>query len=141
MSYPDNCIRGISDPHCLLEGGTVVSLHLFNFQKSPNNNGWSKESINWMDDEKALDFTLNQEKNERLQFKVGAAILPRADIDRINKRHSQTRPLSYERKPIENVNPYHGNLLLKDDIGNPEKTMIRVQLAIACQQPVLRGDK
>ncbi|MCK4828141.1 hypothetical protein KA005_71085 [bacterium] len=141
MSYPDNCIRGISDPQYLLEGGTRVSLYLFNFQTPLSNNGWSKESINWMDDEKTLDFTLNQKKNGRLQFKVGAAILPRAAIDKINKFHCLTRPIRYERDPIENVNPYHGNLLLKDDTGKAEKTMIRSQLACACHPPVLREDK
>jgi len=114
---------------------------LFNFQKSPGNNVWGKESINWMDDEKALDFTLNQKKNERLQFKVGAAILPRAAIDRINKFYGLTRPIRYERDPIKNVNPYHGNLLLKDDTVGATKTMIRCQLACACQPPVLQEDK
>ena len=63
-------------------------MTLFDFQGSPRrNDGWTEESINWMDDEHALGFTLNQVKDGgELQFRIGVAILPRAELDRVKKR-------------------------------------------------------
>jgi hypothetical protein len=134
MAFPDSCIRGISNCDCLLEGGAVAYMTLFDFHSSPlRNDGWTEESINWMDDEHALGFTLNQVKESGdPQFKMGVAILPRVELDRIRRRHGFAGHFGYERAPLEG-NQYHGNLLLRDDISKPLKNMIRSALALAAQ--------
>jgi len=131
MPYPDKCIRGISSPDWLEEGRTLPNIQLFGFSSDPN--GWIRESINWMDEQCVIDFTLNQVKVDGTpKFRSGVAILVRADIDRISKRHTLTQPLSYERASTEE-NPHHGNLLLKHDIKKNMKGMIRSALAYACK--------
>lgn len=80
-----------------------------------------------MDDQYAIDFTLRQTKDDgSLQFKVGVAVLPRFELNKIRKRHADF--FEYERARTEN-NIYHGNLLLKADIRKERKTMIRAKLA------------
>jgi len=128
MEYPGQCIRGIPNEDCLyedslLEGNPIARLTLYPFPKEHcKDNGWIPESINWMFDVKAIDFTLEQ-KNEdgELQFKVGVAILSLIELRRIKRKHRSF--FSYDKDPIEN-NPYHGNLLLKADIKKERKRMI-----------------
>ena len=136
MPYPDRCIRGISNLDCVK--GEVVYLTLFDFHNSANKDGIVEESINWMDDEYAEEFTFNQtRKNGVPEFKVGIAILLRSNLDIIKKHLFFRGYFDYERKSIQadpdqgiQANPYHGNLLLKDSIGNRLKHMLRVQLAL-----------
>ncbi|MCJ7506104.1 hypothetical protein MUP05_06510 [Candidatus Bathyarchaeota archaeon] len=86
-----------------------------------------------MDDDSVIDFTLRQTKdNGEQRFKVGVAILPRSELDKIKKRHFLTQPLEYERAATQE-NPYHGNLLLKGEIASQVKNMIRHTLALACK--------
>jgi hypothetical protein len=136
--FPDRCIRGISSPECVLEGGTVAHLTLFDFHKSHRPDGWLEESINWMDDQNAALFTLNQRKEGReFQFKVGIAILERVELDAIKKRIGFSGYFDYERARMEG-NGYHGNLLLKENTEKRLKNMIRSALALAVSEIVLR---
>ena len=138
MQYPDECIKGISNTNCflMLGGSYVGSTNLFSFpQNRCRHDGWIEESINWNDDEYVVNRTLNQTKqNGELQFKIGIAIVPRAELDRVKKRY--TGLLNYERDPIQEdfdsgteANPYHGNVLLKGDITPSLKGQIRALLA------------
>jgi hypothetical protein len=115
-------------------------MTLFDFQESPHrNDGWTEDSINWMDDKDAMEFTLNQVKDSgELQFKMGVAILPRAELDRIKRRHGFAGHFDYERAPIEE-NQYHGNLLLRSDVSKHLKNMIRSALALAAQIVLREG--
>lgn len=124
---PDNCIRGIPKPTCL-EGRGTANLTLFEFHRNPDRTDrWNEVSINWKDDEHAIDFTLQQKNDEeKLLFSVGVAILPLVDLDKIRKRH--TNFFHYERQSEPN-NGYHGNLLLNDDTSKTRKTLIRAGLA------------
>lgn len=89
-----------------------------------------------MDDEYAIDFTFSQTKEDgQPQFKVGVAILPRVELEKVKRRHGH---FDYERAPVEG-NRYHGNLLLQDDVRKPVKTMIRSALALA-SEILLRKD-
>ena len=99
MNYPKNSIKGIPNNDFLIEGRTVAS-HLFHFEQSRDNGG-VEQSINWKDDESAIDFTLNQKKaNGDLQFRAGVAILPRSEIDRLSRLPAIRGLLSYERSPL-----------------------------------------
>jgi hypothetical protein len=138
MEFPDHCIRGIPNSACLVEGRPIAYLTLFEFHRhSSKEQGWKEESINWMDDEDAIDFTLRQTNADgELQFKVGVAILPHIELNKLKKRH--TGFFDYERRPIEG-NTYHGNLLLSDSIRKERKTLIRARLA-NMSEVVLQSD-
>lgn len=138
MIFPDNCIRGIANDTYLITDGMVAS-HLFAFEeRDTRDDGWIEQSINWQDDETAIDFTLNQTKEtgER-RFKVGVAIVPRDEIDRLNRRPTVIGLLSYERQPL-NDNPYHGNILLQASVPKPARKMIAAGLALAVSKIVMQ---
>jgi hypothetical protein len=131
--YPETCLRGVPHTGCLCEDGTMAHFTLFPFSDDESRaSEWIDESINWMDDGGAIDVLLNQKKeNGELQFRVGIAMLPRAELDRLKRVHRLNDRFNYERREIEG-NPYHGNLRLRRDVQNPLKGMFRSALAIAC---------
>ena len=129
MNYPENSIKGIPNNDFLIEGKYVAS-HLFHF-KQARDDGAIEQSINWEDDASAIDFTLNQKKeNGEFQFKAGVAILPRSEIDRLSRYPSIRGMLSYERSPLAD-NPYHGNLLLQRNVSTRIMKQIAASLALA----------
>ena len=131
MQLPDNCIKGIPNKDFVIEDGNVAA-HLFNFDSKHNrpDDDLCEQSINWQDDEDAIEFTLKQKKDDgTIQFKAGAAIIPREEIDRLSKLSTVKEVLSYERRKLDN-NPYHGNLLLKKDVPKPTMRMIAASLAL-----------
>lgn len=131
MNYPDNCIKGIPNSDFLSPDRTQVASHLFHFKLEPSiDNGWKQQSINWEDDQSAIQFTLDQRKegSEERQFKEGAAILPRYEIDRLNKLATINGRLKYNRQPIQS-NSYHGNILLAT--GVTKHTMLQVAASLA----------
>lgn len=132
MQEPEKCIRGILNPGFIDEDG-VANIGLFQFRKREPSDDWLEASINWMDDKKAIGFTLNQTKdNGEFKFKVGIAILPRSDLDRIKKRHGIAGHFKYKRASSQD-NRYHGNLLLKNDILTVRKRMVCNLLAFYSQ--------
>lgn len=132
MPLPEECIRGILNPDFIDKDG-VANIGLFQFRKREPADDWCEASINWMDDEKAIGFTLNQTKaSGELKYKVGIAILPRSEFDRIKKRHGFAGHFKYERAALQD-NSYHGNLLLKDNILPTRSKMLRNLLAFSSQ--------
>lgn len=137
MSYPDNCIRGIPNKSFLIEDGSIGS-HLFHFKpEDGREDGWIEQSINWEDDDLAIEFTLNQTKeNGERQFKAGVAKIPRDEIDRLSRLPTVNGILSYERRAVEN-NQYHGNLLLKTNVPKPTMRKIAAGIALAVSEIIL----
>lgn len=132
MEYPDHCIRGILNSTFLLEDD-MLSVNAFDFRKDERTDDWKEASINWVDDEDAVDFTFKQTKTSgELRFKAGIAILPRSELDKIKKSYKFIGNFDYERKEEEN-NKYHGNLLLKDTVSNPKRDIIRALLVFAAE--------
>jgi len=137
MSFPDNCIKGIPNSDFLLADGSAAS-HLFYFKKEQARvDGWIEQSINWEDDDSAVEFTLNQRKeNGEKQFKAGVAIVPRNEIDRLGRLPTVDKGiLSYERQCLEN-NHYHGNILLQTNVPKPTMKKIAAGLALAVSKIV-----
>ena len=129
MNFPDNGIKGIPNKEFVIDETTVGS-HLFHF-KQTQDDGFIEQSINWEDNEIVIDFTLNQKReNGNLQFNAGVAVLPRSEIDRLNRRPAIRGLLSYERSPL-NDNPYHGNLLLQANVPKAKMRQITAGLALA----------
>jgi len=131
MDYPENCLRGVPNSTYINANG-LPTTHLFYFEdEDKRDDGWIEQSINWEDDNKAIELIFNQKKsNGEKQFKAGAAILIRERIDWVKKTAAANSLLSYERKP-EDGNPYHGNLLLKNEVLNPIMKQIAAGLALA----------
>lgn len=131
VSYPENCVRGIPNASYLNPDGSVGS-HLFHFvQTTGRSDGWSEQSINWEDHDSVIEFTLQQTKEDgNLQFKGGAAIVPREEIERLNNQPTIKGLVSYERSPIQG-NPFHGNILLRVNTSKPTMKLIAAGLALA----------
>ena len=132
MNYPEKLLRGIPNKNDIDEEGNPSS-HLFQFSERcgvpQREDGFREESINWYDNEGALKQLLTQKKDDgSLQFRVGAAVLFRSDIDQIKKFSVVKQRLDYERRVIPE-NEYHGNLLLKKD--TPKSIMKRIAASIA----------
>ena len=131
MAIPENCLKGIPNDTFLIVDGTVGS-HLFYFKAEDiRDDGWTEQSVNWEDDDYAVQLTLRQRKpSGELQFRGGAVVLPRQEIDRLNSRHTVRDLLSYERQPLEE-NPYHGNILLRAETTTPTMKLIAAGLSLA----------
>jgi hypothetical protein len=133
MSFPNNLIRGIPNADFLVDDGKTVGTHLFYFNKDARDDGWIEQSVNWEDDDYAVEFTLGQLKADgEIQFKAGAARIPREEIDRLRSRPVISGGLSYERQYLVG-NPYHGNLLLRHNISKPTMKMIAASIALAVE--------
>ena len=118
--YPENLLRGISSSTYVTENGMVL-VGAFQFSERPKrSDDLTDMSINWEYDQDAVQFTLNQTKNDRPQYPGGVAILVREEIDRwkLNTAYNQ---LSYEKQPLSD-NRYHGNLLIP---ASSDKRVIR----------------
>ena len=132
MEFPENCIRGIPNRD-FLTPGRLVATHLFYFSDDARDDGWIEQSINWQDDDQAIEFTLRQRKEDgQLQFRAGVAIVPRVELDRIRERSIHGSALSYERRALPD-NPYHGNMLLRYDTDKAVMRQIAATLALYAQ--------
>jgi hypothetical protein len=129
MSYPVSFLRGISDSNHITPNGDVSGA-AFYFDDKHHNDEWCEQSINWEDDDGALEILLNQKKDDNTpQFKVGAFRGPLEGLDYIK---SLTKGVfSYERKQLPN-NVYHGNILLKRNTHKHIMKNIAGMLATHC---------
>jgi hypothetical protein len=129
MCYPNELIRGI--PNTSYLENDYPNARLFNeFGENPDRDDDNDEaSINWQDDQGALDLIFDQKKdNGEFQFKIGGAILSRSELDRLCKKPQTKGLLSYERRDIPG-NKYHGNILLKKGTSKSMKNMIASAIA------------
>lgn len=133
MDYPDNCLRGIPNDGFLTDDKKGVQSSLFAYNLSdPRADGWIEISINWEDNDQAIPFTLAQNKeNGEPKFPSGVAVLPRDRIDAMLMFPRVKTLLLYERQEKVNENPYHGNILYKEDISKQDKRTVSGMLAMA----------
>ena len=127
--FPDEFARGISNKQFIENG--IVTYQAFQFDANPEREDSMKEaSINWVDQEEAIQIALHQKKdNGDLQFKGGMALLKMSDV-RFVLRSISLEVLGFERAQLpENV--YHGNILLNDSAPNAIKKMVQNGLALA----------
>jgi hypothetical protein len=143
--FPEKLIRGIPNKDFITEGRLVLPS-LFHFQEvvekarlnpSERTDNNYEESINWYDDEEALNSLLRQTKEDgSLKYKEGAAILSKNAIDAVKILPVAYNRLTYERRSVDG-NIYHGNLLLSRDTSKHAMRMIAS--AIACCVEVTRN--
>jgi hypothetical protein len=135
MTYPEEWLRGISNPSFLDQEGRLLASS-FQFDKEQRHDGFCECSINWYDDEEALKLLMNQRKQgdeQTYQFKVGAAILSRSKLDNLINGPNCKGALKYERAQITG-NHYHGNLLLKTNLEKQTDTMIRSSIVMCLKR-------
>jgi hypothetical protein len=130
MEFPDNCIRGIPNDSFVRDG--LIGTDLFHFkERDAREDGWAEQSVNWQDDDLAIEFSLAQRKeNGELHFKAGVALVSRIELDRIRQKWVKLGVISYERQPLDG-NLYHGNILLQASmIRSPLMKQIAAALAL-----------
>ena len=133
--FPDEFFRGItSNENITPEGYLMAGAFKFDSYNSDlrNGDGFCELSINWNDDEGAVQTILEQHKPGKAekQFKEGYCVLQRNHLHLMFKQYIDDNNFAYERKAVEatkendnQANPYHGNLLLKDSLNkNIKKT-------------------
>jgi len=143
MSYPEEFLKGIPNQNYIGDDDGPTS-DLFYFQKRSDYtrcDGFLEESINWRDDIGADDSLFSQCKSDgSKQFKSGAAILCRIELDRIIDKPFIKNKLSYERR-IVGSNRYHGNLLLREEVKPREMKKIAATIATVCVKSVIPNPK
>lgn len=149
--YPERIIRGIPNDTFLDPEGP--SAHLFYFNKMIDwkkgqfqlnrEDGFFEESICWYDDEESLQLLLSQIKENKekkeYQFKSGAVILLRKQLDLIRIQASLMDRYKYERRELVG-NKYHGNLLCHSDISIPRMKQIAASVALLCVERIIPNE-
>jgi len=115
------------------------------FEENANrvdNSNYAELSINWYDDESALDQIISTKTDKgEICYKAGVGVFCRTELDKLCKRNPYSRDcLCYERNEIttpgrENI--YHGNLLMLKEVAVNKKNklkrdMIASSLAMNC---------
>ncbi len=118
--FADNLLKGIPRKDFVFGN----SVHFAAFSPSGEVvNGWKESSINWEDDDGAVECLLMKEKGGELHFRGGVVRVSRDKVDGIIEHFKVDKEFSYERKPIEG-NEYHGNLLFAENIKSELKRTI-----------------
>jgi hypothetical protein len=138
MDYADKLLRGISNPQWIDAEGRP-SGELFQFDVSSRIEGFSETSINWYDDEGALEHILSQRKKDEdtFQFKAGAAVIPRNSIDFLVNQPLYNGLIKYDRDELPD-NKYHGNILRKTDLPKQTRNIISQSIAITIESVATR---
>ena len=136
-NYPQEYYRGISNSDFICNGFVLASA--FQFEKESRVDGYRELSINWNDDEAALEILLNKRKDSgKLQFKAGVARMDLAYTKNVLKIYIDSQDFAYERREVEG-NPYHGNLLMKATVPKPLQQLIINGLALVAQNNVIKN--
>jgi hypothetical protein len=133
--YPEACARGIPNDGCVCEdqGYVTATTALWQFDgKRADENGWIAESVNWVDNDRAVTLLLEQTKGEKFQFNEGVAILPRSELDLLKNEAWARGRFDYHREPVKG-NDYHGNLLLHQSVPRTWKQAVQMRLAMKCE--------
>jgi hypothetical protein len=130
--FPVSCLKGIPNLDDFITESGMVSYSLFAFsQRAEAGDEWKEESINWEDNDYSLNEILDRTSDDgSKRFKGGAARLERDKIHETANRNMGVR-LKYERRATA-INPFHGNILLGDDVRKRDRLMIAAYLAMNC---------
>ncbi|GAB6393326.1 MAG: hypothetical protein MdMp014T_2699 [Treponematales bacterium] len=141
MDFPEKLLRGISDKNWIDDNGRI-SAAAFQFDPGiDRTDDFEEASINWYDDDEALNILLMQHKesDETLQFKGGVGVLPKNWVDTMMKNPSGIGIINYERHELPN-NKYHGNLLRLSSLPKNQRTMISATLAMGVERIIPSGN-
>ena len=134
----DHFLRGFNMKDCFtLERNVALGAFQFGDFTAQRNDSFHEASINWEDDNNAVNVLLKQKKDgtDDIMFKYGYARLPLNLVKATLKSYIDKDYLDFERKPLIN-NPYHGNILMNGSIKKQEKTMLQSNLAAIANNDV-----
>lgn len=148
--YPEELLRGIpsdNEQFITTEGYPTQAAFKFDEYDSQRGDGFCELSINWVDDERAVEVLLNQinPRKNTVQFLGGYCRFQRSVLHAM-KAYFDNGHLAYERRPIPadefNVeNPYHGNILITKDLSKQARTNIQATLACIAGAVIPRIDQ
>lgn len=133
---PNKCLRGIPNEN-FIKGKTVLPEA---FQFDPNNDRddeFLEASINWYDDEGAMEEIHNQtRRDDSFKYVGGAAVISMTKVKRLLYDFLASGEFAYERKAIEDedgksLNPYHGNFLVKTSVEKHSRAFISSGLSFS----------
>lgn len=139
--FPNEFYRGVSTKDQITSQGYAMAA-AFQFPQYDGafrgDDGYCEVSINWNDSDNALNVLLNQRKEgtDEVQFKIGYLKLSRMILHNVMKCYMDDSIFAYERRPVQPTesngfydNPYHGNLLLKNNVDKNIRKNIQHTLA------------
>lgn len=138
--YPEELYRGVSSLDVITKEGYVMAgaFKFDNYDSVSRGDGFCELSINWNDDPNSIKILLGQHKpfKEEKQFRGGYCKIQRKVMDLMLKQYMDDGKFNYERRPIDadvakdiQANPYHGNLLMLDNLDKQAKKNIQHSLA------------
>lgn len=135
LIYPNEFWRGISSKDFILEGRVLPDA--FQFDDCGRTDGFKELSINWNDDDNALDVLLSQRKsNGKLQFSAGVTQLKLSDVKQNLLAYILRNEFAYERRKIEG-NDYHGNLLISEKLPKKLRSLVSNSLALIADTNII----
>jgi hypothetical protein len=135
MTYPRSFIRGIRDESYV--DGDEILPHLFQFTNKLGNtkSDFYEESINWYknedDNDEALRHVFNQLKDDRIQFRFGAAIYSTEEMNKLQKHHWLRDIFNWNEDPTD-TNDFHGNLFFHRSGKTHHRRLLTHRLAADC---------
>ncbi len=129
--FPQNYIRGItSKTH--IDAQDKLKNDAFSLKPSLLHYGYNEASINWEDSSDVKAFSLNQKKaSGENMFEEGIAILRTDILNLCEKCHGSD--VIFHSRDILPDNPYHGNILIKDNLDRVKKVMILNQILLGSE--------
>ena len=130
--FPECFLRGFNVKDCFTaELNVAPAAFQFGNHTDERDDNYHEASINWEDNSDALTTLMEQKKDgtDDVMFKFGYARLPLNLVRMTLKSLIDRNCLAFERKPLAK-NPYHGNILIPDQLKKPEKFMIQNSLAV-----------
>lgn len=136
---PEYCFRGI--PKIEFIKDKLLLPEALQFEKvEGRTDDYLENSINWEDDENAVQEIFNQVKRDgEIQFKAGAAHINIQKVKAMLQSFIDTKEFAYERKVIYDeygnvVNSYHGNFLVSSKLNKSHRNMISSGIAFATEE-------
>lgn len=150
-NMPNEFYRGISSQDMISKEGypTEAAFQFEQYDELKRKDSFCEMSVNWNDDEGALRTLLSQHKpnSDSPQFKIGYCTIQKNNMKLFLKAYLKDNVFSYERSPIKaNVemdicdNPYHGNLLLKNDVSKSIRKNVQCALATIASDTFVKRD-
>ncbi len=136
MPYPEHFLRGIINEDFLIQGLPGGNLFSFQPKTPPRPDNYKECSIVWKDKKEAIRLLLKDKKEDNtLTYKVGVGVFSTTELDRIKRKSHCIGKLKYERDGIGN--PFHGNLLVNQDIPRRMVTEIASSIALTCYVEII----
>ena len=138
--YPDTFLRGVPNDDFIDRNTGKAKTNVFQFKANDErNDGFLELSINWEDDDHAIiEIHSRKKENGNLQFKNGAVRILLSDLNLLNDFPQVAGAISYERRRLSN-NPYHGNLLISENIPKHRIKAISSAIILIASDPIDRN--